>query len=253
MEAPSWAVLGDERGVPRLDHVNLAAPPRDSGQRVRASASPRTSPPSSSWCTSWPSTSARPTTCPLTDEQLHAALLRPVTRAVRARRRGRWTGAEVVGLRAVVPELLDLARRARHLPRRPLRAPAHRGHRLRPARCSPRLAQVCAERGYARLELAGARLEQPATAASTAGSAPSRRTRWTRVRLDRRARSRPRPLTRLRSADRPRRRSPYRLRAKSRPIDHALDRSLISSMNAATTTTPATIPSSSWRDGPISE
>ena len=23
MEAPSWAVLGDERGVPRLDHVNL--------------------------------------------------------------------------------------------------------------------------------------------------------------------------------------------------------------------------------------
>jgi probable phosphoglycerate mutase len=24
MEAPSWAVLGDERGVPRLDHVNLA-------------------------------------------------------------------------------------------------------------------------------------------------------------------------------------------------------------------------------------
>lgn len=26
MEAPSWAVLGDERGVPRLDHVNLRAP-----------------------------------------------------------------------------------------------------------------------------------------------------------------------------------------------------------------------------------
>lgn len=25
MEAPSWAVLGDERGVPRLDHVNLRA------------------------------------------------------------------------------------------------------------------------------------------------------------------------------------------------------------------------------------
>jgi probable phosphoglycerate mutase len=23
MEAPSWAVLGHERGVPRLDHVNL--------------------------------------------------------------------------------------------------------------------------------------------------------------------------------------------------------------------------------------
>lgn len=27
MEAPSWAVLGDERGVPRLDHVNLPALP----------------------------------------------------------------------------------------------------------------------------------------------------------------------------------------------------------------------------------
>jgi probable phosphoglycerate mutase len=26
MEAPSWAVLGDERGVPRLDHVNLGVP-----------------------------------------------------------------------------------------------------------------------------------------------------------------------------------------------------------------------------------
>jgi broad specificity phosphatase PhoE len=25
MEAPAWAVLGDERGVPRLDHVNLRA------------------------------------------------------------------------------------------------------------------------------------------------------------------------------------------------------------------------------------
>ncbi len=25
MEAPSWSVLGDERGVPRLDHVNLRA------------------------------------------------------------------------------------------------------------------------------------------------------------------------------------------------------------------------------------
>jgi broad specificity phosphatase PhoE len=24
MEAPSWAVLGDERGVPRIDHVNLS-------------------------------------------------------------------------------------------------------------------------------------------------------------------------------------------------------------------------------------
>jgi probable phosphoglycerate mutase len=27
MEAPSWAVLGDERGVPRLDHVNLGVFP----------------------------------------------------------------------------------------------------------------------------------------------------------------------------------------------------------------------------------
>ena len=40
---------------------------------------------------------------------------------------------------------------------------------------------------------------------------------------------------------------------RSSPIDHARDRSLISSMNAAATTAPATSPSTSCCEGPISE
>ena len=55
-------------------------------------------------------------------------------------------------LRAVVPQLLHLGRRARHLPGGPLRPPGRPGHRRRPARCSPRWPTICVRRGYRRLE-----------------------------------------------------------------------------------------------------
>ena len=59
-----------------------------------------------------------PARCQLTADQLQRRPVRRPAGAVRPRRRGRRGGRR---LRAVVPQLLHLARRARHLPRGPLR------------------------------------------------------------------------------------------------------------------------------------
>ena len=119
--------------------------------------------------------------------------------------------------------------------------PAHRGAGIGRALLA-RLAGVCAERGLARLEWAVLDWNDPV----------DRLLPLARRRHDGRVDGVP---ARRRGAGGagPRRLSRAHRSSSSAPIDHARDRSLISSMNAANTTAPVSSPSSTWRDGPISE
>ena len=104
-------------------------------------------------------------------------------------------------LRAVVPELLDLARRARALPRGPLRAARATGAPGSAGRCSRGSPAVCVERGLRPAGVGGAGLERARRSASTARWAPSPMDEWTVFRLDGAALERwPRRLSRLRSS-----------------------------------------------------
>lgn len=118
--------------------------------------------------------------------------------------------------------------------------PAHRGAGLGRALLAA-LAGVCAERGYARLEWAVLDWNAPSIAFYRAiGAVPM--DGWTTQRLDGDALAALAARAGQRGAS-----------GRSSPIDQIRERSLISSRNVPATTTPATRPGTSWRDGPISE
>ena len=116
-----------------------------------------------------------PEECHLTEGQLTTALFGPAPALFGHVAFVDDTDGRARGLRAVVPELLDLARRARDLPRGPLRAPALPGPRPRP--CAARAAGGRVRRARVRRGWSG-RCWTGTTppSASTARSAPRR---WT--------------------------------------------------------------------------
>ncbi len=117
--------------------------------------------------------------------------------------------------------------------------PAHRDRGLGRALLA-RLAGICTERGYTRLEWAVLDWNTPSIGFYRAiGAVPM--DEWTTFRLEGDALGRAQ-----RGSGRP-------ASGRSRPIDQTRERSLISSMNVVPTTAPAAIPNSSWREGPSSE
>ncbi len=87
-------------------------------------------------------------------------------------------------MRAVVPELLDLARACTGIYLEDLFVrPRFRGHGLGRALLA-RLAAECVERGYGAAGVVGVGLERAPPSASTARSAPFRMDEWTTFRLD---------------------------------------------------------------------
>ena len=76
----------------------------------------------------------------------------------------RWSLAEdagaVVGVRALLPQLLDVPCKPGPLPGGPLRPARAPRHGPRARRCSPHVAQLALERGCGRFEWARARLER---------------------------------------------------------------------------------------------
>ena len=127
----------------------------------------------------------------------HRRAVRRLPRPVRARRRARRRGRRH---RPVVPQLLHLARHARHLPRGPLRlSPRHRGTGLG-RELLRTLAAVCVERGYSRLEWSVLDWNTPSIEFyKAAGAVPM--DEWTRLPPHRRRPDRLRRRPRQRIAD----------------------------------------------------
>ena len=89
---------------------------------------------------------------PLTEDQLTAALFGPIAAPCSAHVALDVGPRRARRFRAVVPQLLHLARRARHLPGGPLRPARPPAAAVPAGPCSPTLAAICVERGYRRLE-----------------------------------------------------------------------------------------------------
>ena len=85
----------------------------------------------------------------LDEADLRDAPVRPAAVRRGAARRGRRRGRRV---RAVLPQLLDVPRPARHLPRRPVRDAGSTAGRGTARRCCAALAKLAVERGCGRLE-----------------------------------------------------------------------------------------------------
>jgi GNAT superfamily N-acetyltransferase len=121
--------------------------------------------------------------------------------------------------------------------------PAHRGSGLGRALLA-RLAAICADRGYARLEWSVLDWNAPSIEFYRSIGAVAM-DGWTTYRLDGPALA---ALGGVEAQDVRQRES-----GRSRSIDQSRDASLISRRKQVMTSAPAAIPSTSWRDGPSSE